>query len=174
MQSTDTPDFFPEDYDADAVGFTDGMMGSQAKMSGGGTNTATPGMEDFGKGGMVIGGVEENSEIPEGMEFVPGSVPDGNFEFSVASGAKSTEYTISVAPFCMAYEDFYAKFADGSHPSLKVTPAAGRMDRRGGEATDFTVVCEPNGQAGEFEGKLVIVLPEENEKLTYVVTAKAF
>ena len=88
MKATDTPDFFPEDYNPDdAPDFTEGMKGSQAKMSGGGTGTAsTPGMEDFGKGGTVIGGMEE-SNVPEGFEFVPSSVLDDEFEFQVMSGS---------------------------------------------------------------------------------------
>ena len=36
MKATDTPDFFPDDYNEDdAPDFTEGMGGSQAKMGGG-------------------------------------------------------------------------------------------------------------------------------------------
>ena len=73
----------------------------------------------------------------------------------------------------MGFEDFYAGFADGAHPSLKVTPDHGRMDRRGGEITTLMVHCNPGGQAGKFEGTLVVVLPEENEKLSYKITANS-
>ena len=53
-------------------------------------------------------------------------------------------------------------------------PQAGRMDRRGGEPTEFTVSCTPNGKAGTFEGNLVINLPEDNSKICYKITAVSF
>ena len=81
---------------------------------------------------------------------------------------------IQVKPVCMTFEDYYAAFAPGSHPSLSVAPATGRMDRRGGEATSLTIFCNPNGQAGTFTGDLVINLPEDNSKICYKVTANVF
>ena len=175
MQATDVGDYFPDDYNPDdGPAFADGMGGSQAKMGGGGIGTAaTPGMEDFGKGGTVIGGLDERG-VPEGFEFIPSSVSDGEHTFEVAGSSTGVEYTFNVKPFCMGYEDFYAGFADGSHPSLAVQPTSGRMDRRGGEESTFTIQCLPNGKAGTFEGNLVIVLPEENEKLTYKIVANAY
>lgn len=74
-----------------------------------------------------------------------------------------------VAPVCMTYEDYYAAFAPGSHPSLSVSPAVGRMDRRGGEPSEMIITCDPRGQAGAFEGDLVINLPEDNSKICYKV-----
>lgn len=53
-------------------------------------------------------------------------------------------------------------------------PVAGRMDRRGGEPTEFVVSCTPNGKAGAFEGNLVINLPEDNSKICYKITANSF
>ena len=53
-------------------------------------------------------------------------------------------------------------------------PVAGRMDRRGGEPTEFVVSCIPNGKAGTFEGNLVINLPEDNSKICYKITAASF
>merc|ERR1712154_433127 len=108
-----------------------------------------------------MGGIEENSEIPAGMEFVPASVPDGEYSFQVASNSGGGEMEIVIKPFCMGFEDYYAAFAPGSHPSLKVSSCAGRMDRRGGEPTYMVVSCTPNGQAGTFTGDLVINLPED-------------
>jgi hypothetical protein len=81
---------------------------------------------------------------------------------------------LEVAPVCMTYEDYYAAFAPGSHPSLSVSPQAGRMDRRGGEKTILNVVCSPNGYAGTFAGDLVINLPEDNSKICYKITAKSY
>lgn len=173
MQSTDVGDYFPEDYEG-GPGFEEGMLGSQAKTGGGGTNAvSTPGMEDFGKGGYVIGGLEDTN-IPEGFEFVPSSVPDGLVTFKVAASSKGDSYAHVVKPFCMGYEDFYAGFTSSSHPTLNVQPTSGRMDRRGGEDTVFTVACTPNGQAGTFKGQLVVFLPDEGDKLTYDVEVEAY
>ena len=81
---------------------------------------------------------------------------------------------ISVPPVCMTFEDFYAAFSPDSHPSLSVTPATGRMDRRGGEPTEMEILCNPGGQAGTFTGDLVINLPEDNSKICYKITANVF
>lgn len=77
--------------------------------------------------------------------------------------------TLMVAPVCMTFEDYYAAFTKDSHPSLSVSPAVGRMDRRGGEPTELTITCDPRGQAGTFSGDLVINLPEDNSKICYKV-----
>lgn len=74
-----------------------------------------------------------------------------------------------VAPCCMTFEDYYAAFSPDSHPSLSVSPAVGRMDRRGGEPTELIVTCDPRGQAGTFSGTLVINLPEDNSKICYKI-----
>jgi hypothetical protein len=83
-------------------------------------------------------------------------------------------FEIMVPPICMTFEDYYAAFATGSHPSLSVRPATGRMDRKGGEPTMLEVVCEPNGQGGTFYGALVINLPEDGSKICYKIIAKSF
>lgn len=167
-------DYFPEDYEG-GPNFEEGMGGSQAKMGGGGTNNvATPGMEDFGTGGYVIGGLEDTN-IPEGFEFVAGSVPDGDHAFKVASGSSmGASYDLVVKPFCMGYEDYYAGLTADSHPSLSITPTSGRMDRRGGEESVFEVTCKPGGQAGVFKGQLVIFLPDEGDKLTYNIEVESY
>ena len=47
-------------------------------------------------------------------------------------------------------------------------------DRRGGEPTTMVITCDPKGQAGTFIGNLVIVLPEDNSKICYKITANVF
>jgi len=170
--STDTGDYFPEDY-VPETGFAAGMMGAQQNQ-GTQQGPELPGMENLGDDAVMMGGIEEASEIPAGMEFIPSSVPDGEFEFQVAGSSKGGVLSLSVKPVCMGFEDYYAGFAPGSHPSLTVGPVAGRMDRRGGEPTELKITCEPKGQAGLFEGNLVINLPEDNSKICYKIVANVF
>jgi len=172
-QSTDVGDYFPEGYDKNAVEFTEGMGGSQAVGGGGDRGPALPGMEP-NEDVVMMGGIEEKSEIPKGMEFVMSSVPDGEIAMDVASNSKGAELLLSVKPVCMGFEDYFAAFAPDSHESFSVSPVAGRMDRRGGETTDLMVVCEANGKAGTFVGNLVINLPEDNSKICYKITATAY
>ena len=73
----------------------------------------------------------------------------------------------------MTYEDYFAAFAPGSHPSLSVAPATGRMDRRGGETSPMAVICTPAGASGELVGALVINLPDDNSKICYKIVVKA-
>eukprot|EP00558_Chaetoceros_sp_UNC1202_P011490 CAMPEP_0197238202 /NCGR_PEP_ID=MMETSP1429-20130617/4751_1 /TAXON_ID=49237 /ORGANISM="Chaetoceros sp., Strain UNC1202" /LENGTH=224 /DNA_ID=CAMNT_0042697307 /DNA_START=29 /DNA_END=703 /DNA_ORIENTATION=+ len=175
MGSTDTGDYFPEGYDpSEQPGFSDGMMGSQEMLGGNRSGPELPGMENLGEDAVMMGGIEVNSDIPAGMEFIPASVPDGSFEFQVAGTSKGGETVIEIKPFCMGFEDYFAAFTSTSHPTLKVSPCAGRMDRRGGESTFLTIACEPNGKAGMFEGDLVINLPEDNSKLSYKISCKAY
>ena len=176
MGSTDTGDFFPEDFDlADhQAKFSDGMMGSQTLLNRNRDGPALPGLENLGADAIVQGGISTASEIPVGMQFIPSSVPDGVEEFTVASQSSGGSIQLVVNPVCMTFEDYYAAFAPGSHPSLAVAPVTGRMDRRGGEPTILTISCTPNGQAGDFTGDLVINLPEDNSKICYKIIAKAF
>lgn len=72
----------------------------------------------------------------------------------------------------MGYEDYYAAFTSNSSPVFRIVDGAvGRMDRRGGESSWLTVVCENNGQEGPFEGTIVVNLPDDGSKLTYTVKA---
>jgi len=174
MGSTDTGDYFPEGYAGAEVDFTEGMMVSQAGMGGDRSGPQLPGMENLGDDAVMMGGIEENSEIPAGMEFVAASVPDGAFEFQVAASSKGGQLEVEVKPFCMGFEDYFAAFTTDSHPSLKVSPCAGRMYRRGGESTFITIACEPNGQGGTFTGDLVINLPEDMSKISYKVSVTSF
>lgn len=173
MGSTDTGDYFPEGYDKNAVDFSEGMLGSQTSL-GNDRGPQLPGMENLGDDAVMMGGIEDNTEIPAGMEFIAASVPDGEFSFQVAASSKGGEMEIEIKPFCMSFEDYYAAFAPGAHPSLKVSPCAGRMDRRGGESTFLVVSCAPGGQAGTFTGDLVINLPEDNSKVSYKIACTSF
>ena len=112
------------------------MQGSSAMGGGGDRGPALPGMENLGEDAVMMGGIEEASEIPAGMEFVMSSVPDGEMAMDVASNSKGAELLLSVKPVCMGFEDYYAAFASDSHPSFSVSPQVGRMDRRGGELTE--------------------------------------
>ena len=147
-----------------------GSQGSGSNRDG----PQLPGMENLGEDALMMGGIEECSDIPAGTEFIPSSVPDGEVNLSVAASGKGTEVQLEVAPVCMTFEDFYAGFSADSHPSLSVSPRTGRMDRRGGEITEFTISCDPRGQAGTFTGDLVIILPEDNSKICYKVSATSF
>jgi len=172
MGSTDVGDFFPDDYQND-VDFTDCMNGSQ---TGGGDRSGPqlPGMEGLGDDAVMMGGIEQATDIPAGMDFTPSSVPDGEYAFQVAGSSSGTGLDIEIKPVCMTFEDYFAGFSTDSHPSLSVSPAMGRMDRRGGEVTPMTIFCDPKGQAGTFEGDLVINLPEDNSKICYKITANVF
>ena len=175
MGSTDTGDYFPEGYDKEAeVAFSEGMMGSQANLGNDRNGPELPGLENIGADAIMMGGIEENSDIPAGMEFVAASVPDGNFDMQVAASSKGGDMEIEIKPFCMGFEDYFASFTSDSHPSLKVSPSAGRMDRRGGESTYLVVECTPNGKAGSFTGDLVVNLPEDNSKLSYKINVNAY
>lgn len=171
MGSTDTGDYFPEGYDPEGeIAFSSGMMGSQAGQSGNRDGPQLPGLENLGADAVVAGGITVDENIPEGMEFIPASVPDGEFAFQVASTAGGGSLQISVQSPCMTFEDYYAAFSPQSHPSLSVSPSTGRMDRRKGDPTVLEISCIPNGASGTLTGDLVINLPEDNSKLSYKVT----
>ena len=61
------------------------MGGSQAFMGGDRGGPALPGMENLGADAVLVGGIEQAEGIPDGMEFVMSSVPDGEFEMQVAA-----------------------------------------------------------------------------------------
>lgn len=175
--STDTGDYFPEDYDLAERSdmFKDGMMGSQQFLNNNRKEgPALPGLENLGADAVIRGGIQTASEIPTGMTFIASSVPDGEYQLNVASSSSGGSIQITVNPVCMSFEDFYASFTSNSHPSLAVMPVTGRMNRRGGEPTILTIACTPNGKAGTFTGDLVINLPEDNSKICYKITALAY
>lgn len=115
-----------------------------------------------------------NPDMPEGMEFIPSSVPDGEIEFNVPSTSDGTAMDIEVKPVCMTFEDYYAGFSADSFPGFSVSPATGRMDRRGGEPTLLTIKVVPQGASGDLVGNLVVNLPEDNSKICYVIKVKSF
>lgn len=173
MGSTDVGDYFPDDYNGGDIAFESGMMGSQSGANQK-TGPALPGMENLGEDAIMMGGIELSDEIPAGMEFIPSSVPDGTVSFQMAASGSAQEQVLVIKPMCMTFEDYFAAFAPGSSSVLSVSPVTGRMDRRGGEVTELFVRCDPRGKAGLFKGSLVINLPEDNSKLTYVVEVNAF
>ena len=61
------------------------MMGSQETLGGNRDGPQLPGMENLGADAVLMGGIEQNSDIPADMEFIPSSVPDGSYEFTVSS-----------------------------------------------------------------------------------------
>ena len=61
------------------------MGGSQASMGQDRDGPELPGMKNLGEDAVMVGGIEQSTEIPADMEFIPSSVPDGNFEFQVGS-----------------------------------------------------------------------------------------
>lgn len=148
-------------------------MGSQAGQGGDRDGPQLPGLENLGADAVVAGGITVDPNIPAGMEFVPASVPDGEFNFQVASTGSGDSLQISVQSPCMTFEDYYAAFSPGSHPSLSVSPSSGRMDRRKGDPTVMEISCSPNGASGTLTGDLVINLPEDNSKLSYKVTVQS-
>lgn len=63
-------------------------MGGSQGFGRGDRGPALPGMENLGADALMMGGIEEASEIPAGMEFIMSSVPDGSVEMQVASNSK--------------------------------------------------------------------------------------
>jgi hypothetical protein len=175
VSTQDTGDYFPEGYDPEAeIAFTTGMGGSQASNQGRG-GPQLPGMENLGADAVVTGGIEQAEDIPDGMTFeLDQFPPPTEVEMQVAASSSGSDIVLSVAPTCMTFEDYFAGFTSDSHPSFSVDPAVGRMDRRGGETTELTVTCAPNGQSGNFEAGLVINLPEDGSKICYKIKATVF
>jgi len=83
-------DYFPEGYDPSSVEFTEGMMGSQALLGGNRGGPELPGFENLGEDAVVMGGIVASSEIPDGMDFTPSSVPDGEFQMQVPASGSGT------------------------------------------------------------------------------------
>ena len=133
-----------------------------------------PGLENLGADAVIAGGINMNPDIPEGMEFIPSSVPDGEFAFNIPSTSAGESMNVEVKPVCMTFEDYFAGFSADSFPGFSVEPATGRMDRRGGEPTVLTIKIVPEGASGDLTGNLVVNLPEDNSKICYKITAKSF
>lgn len=73
------------------------MLGSQAGLSSAQRKSgpAIPGLEHLGEDAVMMGGIEVAEGIPEGMQFIPASVPDGNFDLTVPI-TSAGEYTTNV------------------------------------------------------------------------------
>lgn len=71
------------------------MKGSQAMLGGGDRGVELPGM-DFSEGGFTIGGIDAATEIPNGMLFIPSSVPDGEVVMNVASSSSGLSECIRI------------------------------------------------------------------------------
>ena len=90
MHATDVGDYFPEGY-VDELEFTDGLKGvsglSHPKAGNRDEGPELPGMEAWDDDEIVnhvLGsGIQQAEGIPEGMEFVPSSVPDGEIQMRV-------------------------------------------------------------------------------------------
>lgn len=201
FKTTDVGDFFPENYHDElesviprcsqnlVVQETQKVPLDSITRPAATPDPALPGMEymtdEYWENDVVnhfvSGGIEECNPyteqcIPEGMQFVASSIPDGEVAMQVSRISAGEAVTIELRPYCMGYEDYYAAFTADSHPAFSVSPNSGRMDRRGGESTFLNIMCDPRGQneLGRWEGYLVVNVPEDESQLTYRVVADVF
>ena len=167
FEATDTPDFF-DDSDlskkAQAIAYTDGMMGSSGKGRQSGTHN--PGVEGALEVNPDIYVPEEEVIEIENSDFVlpKSGMTDLDFEmFTIGGDAK--ELYIDVRPVCMTFEPFYCGFTADSHPAFSVSPDSGKMERRNGDPTTVCVTCDPGPNLkGEITGYLCFILPEEKAR----------
>jgi len=89
MHATDVGDFFPDNY-VDELEYTDGIKGisglTHPKAGNRDEGPELPGMEaleDDIVDHMLGSGIQQATDIPEGMEFIPSSVPDGEIQMRV-------------------------------------------------------------------------------------------
>ena len=80
--------------------FTDGIYGSQVGNDNASRDKgpALPGMEHLGEDAIMSGGIEVHEDIPDDMEFIPSSVPDGHieFQFPVSSTGEFSFFLLSL------------------------------------------------------------------------------
>ena len=158
-------------------------MGSTGldKMKGGQNGGGDPGV----KGALdvdpaITAGYVAVSAEKAGVKFELSTINKmGRFEqelqLEMPAGSDSAKSLMtSIKPVCMGYEDFYAGWTADSSPCFSVFPTKGRMERRGGDPSDFEIVCKSDGQTGEKVGYLCVVLPDDDEQFTIKVTAKLF
>ena len=127
----------------------------------------------------TLAGVEQATEIPEGISFEPPVVAkvmgkyDGEYELTVSDGeaqAGGSSIDVVVTPDSMSYEEYYAGFSDA--PAwVTVSPNVGKLDRRGGEPTTLTVSAVPKGESFSGDVTLVVVLPDDIDK-AYKISLK--
>lgn len=176
FESTDTPDFLPDEERHNKIEFTDGLMGSQNDGS----------KKDRNMDPGVAGALEVNPEIyvPDALEIVADAsnfvmknkeMTDLDFEMFIDSGSDSKSITVDVRPVMMTYEDYYCGFTADSHPSFSVSPDSGAMEKRNGAPTQLTVTCTPGaGDKGTLEAWLCFILPDEKAFSSYYkITAEA-
>ena len=60
-------------------------MGSQANMGRQHDGPQLPGMENLGDDAVMMGGIEQSSEIPAGMTFEVSGAPDGDYTFQCSA-----------------------------------------------------------------------------------------
>lgn len=73
------------------LAFTDGIYGSQvANDADQKKGPGLPGMEHLGEDAIMSSGIEVHEDIPDDMEFIPGSVPDGHIEFQLPASSTGT------------------------------------------------------------------------------------
>jgi len=180
IESTDTPDFLPEEGSEQAaraagISYSDGMMGSQVDPNR--KKNSGPELDGaLDSDPAIYVPVIEAVVADESMFVLPEpsfkiskmevSDTDYDLEMSCAS-TDDKDLVIDVKPVCMTFEDFYCGFTPDSHPSFSVTPSAGKMERRSGPPTSIKVTCNPSGSAGELVGYLCFILPEERDFSTY-------
>jgi len=188
MESTDTPDFLPEEGSelaakAAGISYTEGMSGSQVDPN-----------RKKSSGPELAGALDSNPDIyvPEIAEVQANqadfvlpepefridkmevSATHADYEFTCASTEQGT-YTVEVKPVCMTFEDYYCGFTADSHPSFSITGGAkGSMERRNGEPTQVQITCNPQGESGELVAHLCFILPDERDFSTfYTITCKS-
>lgn len=175
FQASDTPDFMPEEGSEEAelmagVSFKDGMQGSQ-KAAGDTNKPAVTGNYDPNLLDSDPDVYEPTPEVLDaekaGVEFVvPEFEPVQELSMFTMSGVEKEVY-IDVKPFAMTYEDFFVGFTADSDKAFSVTPTSGKMERRGGDLTHLTVMCDPGPRLGELVGYLCFIPPEEKMFATY-------
>jgi hypothetical protein len=96
----------------------------------------------------IIGGYVSASAAAAGVKFELDTLAKmGRFtqELSMACAAGSTtgsQATVDVKPVCMGFEDYYAGWSPESDKVFSVDPEEGRMERKGGQPTQFTVTLK--------------------------------
>jgi len=175
FESTDTPDFFRDDDYGKDIDVMDGVMGSSVQNVKK-ERSHNPGVEGaLEVNPDIITYAEELTDVSK-VDFGLSTdikMTDLDFDMVVDSTLTKT-LDIKVTPVMMTYEEFYCGFTTDSHPSFSVSPASGKMEKRGGTPTEITVSCKPEGASGELKGWLCFILPDEKAFSTYYeITAKA-
>ncbi|KAG8465348.1 hypothetical protein KFE25_002655 [Diacronema lutheri] len=175
FESTDTPDFFDPNDPRSKIDFKEGITGSQKVRT---EHNHDPGVAAaLAVNPEVIAGVELDGN--RRVDFVrpvarwpgdPAAELSAEFDFGpVSKIGNGLEFDIE--PVCMTFEDFYAGFTADSDPAFSVSPAFGRMDRKGGEVTTLKVTCKPSGAARSIQATLCVVLPDDGEQWTFAFKA---